>query len=204
MPTAAMVAITGPASSRRSLPAQAFEAGRPSASLIGWVRTRPVVPIRRATWPRRSTARSGSIRTRRCATAWDARFACARAKRSHRFITGNPSLFEQGAFSVTIVERMRTQLTAAMKAGDAVRTNFLRYWIAQLTLGSGAEMPENDAIKKMRSVLKEAKAGVTTWSPEELALIRDWVPPVLSIEQIEAALAPLAEQIKAAPKEGMA
>ncbi len=105
---------------------------------------------------------------------------------------------------MSIVERMRTQLTAAMKARDALKTNFLRYWIAQLTLGSGAEMPENDAIKKMRSVLKEAKSGVTTWTPEELALLRDWVPPTLSVEQINEALAPVAPQIKAAPKDGMA
>jgi uncharacterized protein YqeY len=105
---------------------------------------------------------------------------------------------------MTIVERMRKELTAAMKSRDAVKTKFLRYWIAQLTLGSGAEMPENDAIKKMRSVQKEAKSGVTTWTAEELALIRDWVPPVLSVEQIKDALSPLAEQLKAAPKDGMA
>ena len=91
-----------------------------------------------------------------------------------------------------------------MKARDAVKTNFLRYWIAQLTLGTGAEMSEADAIKKMRSVLKEAKSGVTTFTPEELALIREWVPPTLSAEQINEALAPVAEQIKAAPKDGMA
>ena len=105
---------------------------------------------------------------------------------------------------MSIVERMQSQLTVAMKARDAVKTNFLRYWIAQLTLGSGAEMPENDAIKKMRSVLKEAKSGVTTWTAEELALIREWVPPTLSAEQINEALAPVAEQIKSAPKDGMA
>ena len=105
---------------------------------------------------------------------------------------------------MSIVQRMRTELTAAMKARDAVKTNFLRYWIANLTLGSGAEMAENDAIKKMRSVQKEAKSGVTTWSPEELAMIRDWVPAALSMEQIKEALAPIAEQIKAAPKDGMA
>jgi uncharacterized protein YqeY len=106
--------------------------------------------------------------------------------------------------SLSIVARMRAQLLAAMKARDAVKTNFLRYWIAQLTLGSGAEMPENEAIKKMRGVLKEAKSGVTTWTAEELALIKDWVPPVLTIDQIKEALAPVAEQIKAAPKDGMA
>jgi uncharacterized protein YqeY len=99
---------------------------------------------------------------------------------------------------------MRAQLTQAMKARDTVRTNFLRYWIAQLTLGTGAEMAEADAIKKMRGVLKEAKSGPTTFSPAELALIREWIPPTLALDQITAALAPVAEQIKAAPKEGMA
>jgi uncharacterized protein YqeY len=105
---------------------------------------------------------------------------------------------------ISIVQRMRTQLTGSMKARDAFRTGFLRYWIAQLTLATGEEMSEADAIKKMRSVLKEAKSGVTTFSPEELALIREWVPPTLSPEQIAEALASVADPIKAAPKEGMA
>ena len=99
---------------------------------------------------------------------------------------------------------MRAQLPESMKARDAVRTGFLRYWIAQLTLGTGAEMSDADAIKKMRGVLKEARSGVTTFTPEELAMIREWVPATLTPEQIAEKLAPVAEQIKAAPKDGMA
>ncbi len=45
-------------------------------------------------------------------------------------------------------------------------------------------MSDADAVKKMRGVLKEAKSGMTTFTPEELT--------------------PVAEAIKAAPKEGMA
>jgi uncharacterized protein YqeY len=99
---------------------------------------------------------------------------------------------------------MRGQLALAMKARDTVRLGFLRYWIAQLTLGTGAEMSESDAIKKMRGVLKEAKSGPTTFTEAELALLREWVPPALTAEQIKEALAPVADLIKAAPKEGMA
>jgi uncharacterized protein YqeY len=105
---------------------------------------------------------------------------------------------------MTIVQRMRAHLTESMKARDTVRTGFLRYWIAQFTTGTGAEVSDADAIKKMRGILREAKSGPTTFSPEELALIREWVPPALTSDQIVAALAPVAEQIKAAPKEGMA
>jgi uncharacterized protein len=105
---------------------------------------------------------------------------------------------------MSIVEKMRGQLAQAMKARDTVRLGFLRYWIAQLTLGTGAEMSEADAIKKMRGVLKEAKSGPTTFTALELALLSDWVPALLTAEQIKEALAPVAEQIKAAPKEGMA
>jgi uncharacterized protein len=105
---------------------------------------------------------------------------------------------------MTIVQRMRAQLTESMKARDTVRTGFLRYWIAALTLGTGAEMSEADAIKKMRGVLREARSGPTTFSPEELALLREWVPPTLTADQIREALTPVADQIKAAPKEGMA
>jgi uncharacterized protein YqeY len=105
---------------------------------------------------------------------------------------------------MTIVQRMRAALKDSMKAKDAFRTNFLRYWIAQLTLGTGDEMPDADSIKKMRGVVKEAKSGQTTWTPEEVALIAEWVPASLTSEQIAEALTPVVDQIKAAPKEGMA
>lgn len=105
---------------------------------------------------------------------------------------------------MTIVQRMRAQLADSMKARDAVKTQFLRYWIAGLTLGTGQEMPDADAIKKMRGVLKEAKGGTTTFSPEELALLQEWVPASLSREQIVEALGPAAESIRQAPKDGMA
>jgi uncharacterized protein YqeY len=103
-----------------------------------------------------------------------------------------------------IVQDMRAKLKESMKARDTVRTNFLRYWIAGLTLGTGVEMSDADAMKKMRGVLKEAKSGQTTFSPEEIALIQEWLPPTLTPEQVAEAIAPVADQIKAAPKEGMA
>src|SRR3954469_23168193 len=105
---------------------------------------------------------------------------------------------------MTIVQKMREHLRESMKARDAVRTNFLRYWIAQLTLGTGAEVDDADAVKKMRGVLKEAKTGQTTWSPEEVALIQEWLPPTLTPQQIAEALGAVRDQIKAAPKDGMA
>jgi uncharacterized protein YqeY len=105
---------------------------------------------------------------------------------------------------MSIVQRMRAALKESMKARDVVRTNFLRYWIAQLTLGTGEEMADADAIKKMRGVVKEAKSGQTTWSPEEIAMIAEWVPASLGADQIAQTLAPIADQIKAAPKDGMA
>jgi uncharacterized protein YqeY len=99
---------------------------------------------------------------------------------------------------------MREQLRDSMKAKDATRTNFLRYWIAQLTLGTGEEVSDDQAVKKMRGVLKEAQTGRTTFSPEELALIRDWVPASLAADKIKEILEPVAESIRSAPKEGMA
>ena len=54
----------------------------------------------------------------------------------------------------------------------------------------------------MRGILKEAQAGRTAFSPEEQALIQEWVPQAMSRDQIRAALAPVADQIQAAPKEG--
>ena len=105
---------------------------------------------------------------------------------------------------MTIVQRMRAKLTESMRARDAVQTQFLRYWIAALTLGTGQEMSDSDAVKKMRGVLKETKGGTTTFSPEEITLLQEWIPPTLSREQITEALTPVADPIKAAPKDGMA
>ena len=105
---------------------------------------------------------------------------------------------------MTIAGRMRAALKDAMKARDAARLNFLRYWIAQLTLGTGEEMADAEAIKKMRGVVKEAKSGQTTWSPEEIAMIGEWVPASLGPQQIRELLEAVAGPIKAAPKDGMA
>lgn len=105
---------------------------------------------------------------------------------------------------MAIVSEMRAQLKDSMKARDAVKTNFLRYWIAQLTTGSGEEVADDQAIKKMRAVLKEARGGQTSFSTEEVALIEQWVPPTLDREQIARELAPQADAIKAAPKDGQA
>ena len=105
---------------------------------------------------------------------------------------------------MTIARRMRDALKDSMKARDSVRTNVLRYWIAQLTLGTGDEMNDLDAVKKMRGVLKEAKSGQTTWTADEVAIIAEWVPPSLGPDQIRELLAPVSEAIKSAPKEGMA
>ncbi|APW59862.1 GatB/YqeY domain-containing protein [Paludisphaera borealis] len=105
---------------------------------------------------------------------------------------------------MTIVQKMRSQLAPAMKARDTAKLAFLRYWIAQLTLGTGAEMADADAVKKMRGVLKEARSGVTTFTPEEINQLVEWVPASLGLDQIREALGPVADQIRAAPKDGMA
>ena len=105
---------------------------------------------------------------------------------------------------MTIVQRMREQLRAAMKARDSVRTTFLRYWIAGLTLGTGEEMADDAAIKKMRSVLKEAQTGQSTFTPEEVALLREWLPATLDHAQVREALDPVADAIRSAPKDGIA
>jgi uncharacterized protein YqeY len=105
---------------------------------------------------------------------------------------------------MSIVQRMRDQLRAAMKARDTVKLTFLRYWIASLTLGTGEEMTDEAAIKKMRGVLKEAQTGQSTFTAEEIVLLREWLPALLDRDGIRAALAPAAEAIRSAPKEGMA
>jgi uncharacterized protein YqeY len=99
---------------------------------------------------------------------------------------------------------MREQLSASMKARDSVRTQFLRYWIAQLTRGDGTEVPDDEAIKRMRGILKEATTSVTSFGEQEIELLREWVPRNLTREQIDEALSSVAAEIRGAGKEGMA
>lgn len=105
---------------------------------------------------------------------------------------------------MSIVSRMRAQLTDAMKARDAVRVGFLRYWIAQFTRGDGTEVADDEAIRKLRGIVKEAKAGPTAFKPEEIQLIGEWVPASLGRDQVRVALGPIADALKAAPKPGAA
>jgi uncharacterized protein YqeY len=104
---------------------------------------------------------------------------------------------------MTVVQRMRDQLKTSMKARDTVRTNFLRYWIAQFTLGDGTEVTDEQAVKRLRGVVKEAQSGVTSFTPEELKLIAEWLPAQLARDQVQEALAGVADAIKAAPKDGI-
>ena len=53
-------------------------------------------------------------------------------------------------------------------------------------------------------MLKEAQTGRTTFTPEELTLIREWVLATLGRDQIQEILAPHADAIRSAPKEGQA
>ena len=105
---------------------------------------------------------------------------------------------------MTLVQKMREQLKASMKARDTVRTNFLRYWIAQFTLGDGTEVADDQAIKRLRGVAREAQSGITSFTPEELELLKEWLPSQLSRSQVQESLAAVADAIKAAPKDGMA
>ena len=105
---------------------------------------------------------------------------------------------------MAIVQQMREQLKTSMKAKDTVRTNFLRYWMAQFTRADGTEISDEDAIKRLRGVVKEAQSGLTTFSAEEIALIDEWVPKLFTREQVQEALAELAGAIKEARNDGMA
>ncbi len=105
---------------------------------------------------------------------------------------------------MAMVDEMKLKLRESMKARDSVRTNVLRYWIGQFTLGDGTFLDDDQAIKKMRSVVKEAKTGQTSFSDEEIAIIQEWLPPTLSVETIRERLAEVADKIKAAPQDGPA
>lgn len=110
-----------------------------------------------------------------------------------------------------LIDDVKAAMFAAMKAGNVLEKEVLRTALGDAT--STGEKPDDP---QMVAVLKKlVKSNEETLSAtgdpsvkdkltQELAILRRFLPSVLSVEQIQAALAPVADGIKAAPSEGPA
>jgi uncharacterized protein YqeY len=101
-----------------------------------------------------------------------------------------------------LTEQIRSDLTASMKAQDRERTSTLRMLQAAIKneqIESGHELTDEEALSVIRKAVKQRLDSIEQYTnanrPElaskeesELTMIRGYLPPELSTEELEAAL----------------
>lgn len=113
---------------------------------------------------------------------------------------------------MNLTETITEQLKQAMKSGDKLRLETLRSLRAGILefekSGTGREMTSDDEFKILNSAAKKRKDAIEQYEAvsrndaaeqerAELQIIMEFLPAQLSREEIEAAVAEIAEQIGA-------
>lgn len=113
---------------------------------------------------------------------------------------------------MTLTENISEQLKQAMKSGDKLRLETLRSLRAGILefekSGTGREMSADDEFKILNSAAKKRKDAIEQYEAvgrndaaeqerSELSIIMEFLPAQLSREEVEAAVAQIAEQIGA-------
>lgn len=113
-----------------------------------------------------------------------------------------------------LVDEIRRQMMAAMKAGDVVRKEVLRVAMGEITMGAERAGGADDAFAQqvLRRIVKSNQETLRlTAEPaqqavlrEEIAVLESLLPQGMSVEAMVEALAPVRDAVKAAPNEGAA
>lgn len=118
---------------------------------------------------------------------------------------------------MTLIEQLRKNALAAMKAKDSVATTILRLAqseVQALEARMGRDLSDDEAFGALRKLLKsnqetlamlgEAGGDRSATLRRENEILSDLLPKGLSVEEIVATLAPVADAIKAAGNDGQA
>jgi uncharacterized protein len=110
-----------------------------------------------------------------------------------------------------LIDDVKAAMFAAMKAGNVLEKEVLRTALGDATAtGEKPDDPQMVAVlKKLVKSNEETLAAVADQGAkekltQELTILRRFLPSTLSVEQIQAVLAPVAEAIKSASGEGPA
>ncbi len=103
---------------------------------------------------------------------------------------------------MTLKERVSKDMVAAMKAKDKVRLDSVRaiksaIMLAETEKGGGEGMSESDEIKLLQRLQKQRKDSIATYIDQDradladeekaqLAVIEEYLPAQLSLEEVEA------------------
>jgi len=110
-----------------------------------------------------------------------------------------------------LIDDMKKQMFAAMKAGDTVKKELLRTVIGEVT-STGEEATDEKVQAVLKKMVKSAREtlGMSTDAAQkatletELDLMEGFLPKALSVQDIQQALSSVAEQIRAAGNDGQA
>ena len=116
-----------------------------------------------------------------------------------------------------LTEKIRAELTAAMKARDAERLSTLRMLQSAFKyqqIESGHELSDEEAMTVIRKSVKQRQDSIEQFTkgnrPElaekerrEMELLKTWLPPELTDEEIEAGLREIVASTGAASKKDM-
>ncbi|MGH9418432.1 MAG: GatB/YqeY domain-containing protein [Thermoanaerobaculia bacterium] len=116
-----------------------------------------------------------------------------------------------------LTEKIRTELTAAMKARDAERLSTLRMLQSSFKyqqIESGHELSDEEAMVVIRKAVKQRQDSIEQFTkgnrPElaekerrEMELLKTWLPPELTDEEIEAGVREIVASTGAQSKKDM-
>ena len=117
---------------------------------------------------------------------------------------------------MSIVETLRSRALAAMKAKDTVATTILRLAqseVQALEARQGRALTNDEELGALRKLVKsnEETLAASTGDAEraatlkrEIEILKDLLPKAMSAEAIAAALAPVADAVRAAANDGQA
>jgi uncharacterized protein YqeY len=116
-----------------------------------------------------------------------------------------------------LTEKIRTELTAAMKARDAERLSTLRMLQSSFKyqqIESGHELSDEEAMTVIRKAVKQRQDSIEQFTkgnrPEladkerrEMELLKTWLPPELGDEELEAGVREIVASTGAQSKKDM-
>jgi len=115
---------------------------------------------------------------------------------------------------IVLVDQIKQRIQAAMKAGNTLEKEILRVALGEIQTEEARGAQADDAlatrilkklIKSNRETLESATdAEQKSTLESEIAILQQLLPRSLSVEEIAAALAPVADAIRAAGNDGQA
>lgn len=114
-----------------------------------------------------------------------------------------------------LVDDIKAAMFRAMKAGDTVAKEILRVAVGEITTDAAREGrtgSDDEARALVRKLIKSNEESLASGVEgeqratleREIAVLKEFLPQSLSVEQIIAALAPVADAVRAAGNDGQA